>query len=69
MAFDINNDKFILNTEHEFILSNAKNVNKLNEFFSILCLYMKLKYLVSNHKTIKLIEINDMGMLHMSEQP
>lgn len=45
------------------------NVNKLNEFFLILCLYMKLKYLVSNHETIKLIEINDMGMLHPSEQP
>jgi hypothetical protein len=45
------------------------NVNKLNEFFSILCLYMKLKYLVSNHETIKLMEVNDMGMLHPCAQP
>ena len=45
------------------------NVNKLNEFLLILCLYMKLKYLISNHETIKLIEISDMGMLHPSEQP
>jgi hypothetical protein len=30
---------------------------------------MKNNPLVFNHKIIKLIEINDMGMLHPSEQP
>jgi hypothetical protein len=30
---------------------------------------MKLKSLVYNHETIKLIEIKDMGMLHRGEQP
>ena len=30
---------------------------------------MKLKSLVFNHEIIKLIEINDMGMLHPGEQP
>jgi len=44
-------------------------VNKLNEFFSILCVYMKLRSLVFNLETTKLIEIKDMGMLHPSEQP
>ena len=45
------------------------NVNKLNEIFLILCLNMKFKSVVSNHKIIKLIEIKDMGMLHPGEQP
>lgn len=47
------------------------SINKLAGFFLILHIVfiMKLKSLVFNHEIIKLIEINDMGMLHSGEQP
>ena len=47
----------------------SQNINKFNEFLFIIYIIMKNNPLVFNHKIIKLIEINDMGMLHPSEQP
>jgi hypothetical protein len=43
--------------------------DKLNEFLLIIYIIMKNNPLVFNHKIIKLIETNDMGMLHPGEQP
>ena len=51
------------------ILPYTKIFNQDDGVIDYQLINMKLNSLVFNHEIIKLIEINDMGMLHPGEQP